>query len=257
MMTATPESYAGRTDIGCVRARNEDRFGLFPVLGLFALADGIGGITYGGVAAQIAIDSIQEFFAAYETDGAIENLDIQDASKHRSKRSVQAAFELANERVHECQNDPLYVGTGATLALLKFYEEGLCIAHVGDSRVYKFLPASDELICLTREHSLLNDYLARGLLKDDEIEGFAFPDVIVQALGFVSSVEPELIFEPTTPGIIYILCSDGLYKMISDTQIRRTVSRHQDNLERCCSALIDLANEAGGNDNITVVTVKV
>jgi protein phosphatase len=144
---------------------------------------------------------------------------------------------------------------GTTVVAIVVVDDGVLIAHVGDSRVYRL--RDGQLEQLTEDHSLLNDYIKMKKLSEEEIKNFPHKNVIVRALGMKESVKVDTVLDPPKPGDIYILCSDGLCGPVTDEQIREIVGGHATDLKQACSALIDKANAAGGPDNITVVTAKV
>jgi protein phosphatase len=161
---------------------------------------------------------------------------------------------VANARIYErAASDQRYQGMGTTIATLYFKTDRAYVAHVGDSRVYRVRDGS--LSQLTEDHSLLNDYLKAKKLTAEEIEAFPHKNVIVRALGMKDTVEVDISnFEPREKDL-FLLCSDGLSGMASDSPIYEALSQ-VDGLERACDRLIQMANSAGGNDNVTCVLAR-
>ncbi|MFT6400587.1 MAG: protein phosphatase [Bradymonadia bacterium] len=170
---------------------------------------------------------------------------------------LAVSVKLANLRIHECaQSNPSQRGMGTTAVSVRFTEEGLVIAHVGDSRVYRLRNGGFDQ--LTEDHSLLNDYIKMKDLTPEEIENFPHKNVIVRALGMKDTVAVDISVDQPEPGDIYLLCSDGLCGMITDDEIAELISElADDGLAAVCTALIDAANAAGGTDNITALVVRV
>ena len=142
---------------------------------------------------------------------------------------------------------------GTTIVATFFTGETCYIGHVGDSRVYRY--RNDELVLLTEDHSLLNDYIKMRQLTPEEIEAFPHKNVIVRALGMKETVQVDVTHERPEPGDVYLLCSDGLSGMLSDARMAEMMAAESD-LDALCERLIDAANQAGGTDNITVILVR-
>jgi len=246
---------AGRTHVGMKRAHNEDSLRLFREENLFIVADGMGRHASGEVASQMSVETLAEFFRATSEDDEITWPYKMDKGRRYEENRVVTGIKLSNRRIHEAAaRDAKLKGMGTTI-VVTFFVQGVCyIGHVGDSRVYRF--RSGQLIQLTEDHSLLNDYIKMRQLTPEEIEAFPHKNVIVRALGMKDSVQVDVMHEGAQPGDVYLLCSDGLSGMISDEQMAELL-RGSDDLDRCCEALIDKANEAGGTDNITVILVRI
>ena len=245
---------AGRTHVGMKRNHNEDNYLLLPEEGLVCVADGMGGHLSGEIASKIAIEELAEFFKMTGKDQEVTWPFKMDKSRGYDENRLSTAIKLANARIFErAGSDQRYNGMGTTIASLYFGEDRAYIAHVGDSRVYR---VRDGVFSqLTEDHSLLNDYLKAKKLSAEEIEAFPHKNVIVRALGMKETVEVDLSdFEPMENDL-FLLCSDGLYGMVSGPQIYEVLSQ-VDGLERACDRLIQMANAAGGNDNVTAVLAR-
>ena len=247
---------AGETNVGMKRTHNEDRFSVIDESHLYVVADGMGGHASGEVASQMAIDTLQEFFQATSADPEATWPYKMDKSRGYEENRLITSVKLANLRIFEtAQRDPKLRGMGTTLVAILVVDDGVLIAHVGDSRVYRL--RDGKLEQLTEDHSLLNDYIKMKKLSEEEIKNFPHKNVIVRALGMKESVKVDTSLDPPKPGDIYILCSDGLAGPISDDEIHEISLQHTTDLKAACSALIDRANANGGPDNVTVVCVKV
>ena len=246
---------AGRTHVGMKRAHNEDSLRLFREENLFIVADGMGGHASGEVASQMSVETLAEFFRATAEDDEITWPYKMDKGRRYEENRVVTGIKLSNRRIHEAAaRDAKLKGMGTTI-VVTFFVDGMCyIGHVGDSRVYRY--RSGNLVQLTEDHSLLNDYIKMRQLTPEEIEAFPHKNVIVRALGMKDSVQVDVMHEAAQPGDVYLLCSDGLSGMISDEQMAN-ILRAGGDLDAQCESLIDGANEAGGTDNITVILVRI
>ena len=249
-------SVYGRTDVGRKRNHNEDAFAIYEEDSLFVLADGMGGHASGEVASAMAVESLGAFFR--ETAEDQEKTWPFKGSKKLNYEAgrLEVAVKLANQSIFEtakakksCEN------MGTTLVATYMDPHGSYIAHVGDSRVYRL--RDGKLEQLTRDHSLLNDYLKTNRLTPEEIEAFPHKNVIVRALGMRANVEVDIAPIEPRIGDFYVLCSDGLSGMITDDEIAEVMQRDRVDLEVCSQSLIDEANENGGHDNVTVVLIRV
>ena len=243
---------AGQTDVGRKRRFNEDAFAIDLELGLLALADGMGGHAAGEVASGIAIESIREFISRTSRKGEIPSPHLLDEGLSHSAVRLLAAVQLANDRIfksiesHEEQR-----GMGTTLVAVLSQEDTACIAHVGDSRAYHY--RAGKLTQVTSDHSWVNEQIHLGLLSREEALRHPFRNVITRALGSRERVLPDLSEVNLEPGDRLLLCSDGLTTMLNDTEIRAVLSEHAEDLGRAACELVDRANEAGGEDNVTVI----
>ena len=247
---------AGLTDVGLKRGHNEDTFFLADRHRLFMVADGMGGHSAGEVASKMAVDAISAFFDETAEDGELTwPFKMQRTLSYEANR-LAVGVKLANLRIHEnAQANATQRGMGTTVVSAHFSDRGLVIAHVGDSRVYRL--RGEEFELLTEDHSLLNDYIKMKDLTPEEIENFPHKNVIVRALGMKESVQVDVFTHEPELGDLYLLCSDGLSGMIDDDGLASIVRDKGSDLEACCQTLVDVANENGGTDNITVVLTRV
>jgi protein phosphatase len=245
---------AGQTDVGRKRSHNEDCFAILPEHGLFMVADGMGGHAFGEIASQMAIDTLHEFFAA-TTDGPLRTWSYTlDRARVYEQHRLKTGIQLCNQRIYQfAQRFCGGRGMGTTLCALVAVEGGVCIAHVGDSRVYRIRDAGIEQ--LTEDHSLLNDYKKLKKLTDVEIENFPEKHVIVRALGTDNAVLVDTRFETARAGDVWLLCSDGLCDAVTDQRILEIVQSAADP-PTAARRLVEAANEYGGPDNITCVIAR-
>ena len=247
---------AGETNVGMKRAHNEDNFSVDDDDHLYVVADGMGGHASGEVASQMAIDTLREFFRATGADPEATWPYKMDKARGYEENRLITSIKLANLRIFEAaQRDPKLRGMGTTTCGILIVDDGVLVAHVGDSRVYRV--RDGKLEQLTEDHSLLNDYIKMKRLSEEEIANFPHKNVIVRALGMKESVKVDTLLDKPQPGDIYVLCSDGLCGPASDEEIREIVHAESKDIKGACTKLIERANGNGGPDNITVVLAKV
>ena len=245
----------GLTDVGRKRKHNEDAFALDLSDGLFVVADGMGGHAAGEVAARITVETIGEFIAATRQKEEATWPFKYNHSLHFNSNRLAIAIEKANERVMAAvAAQPWLKGMGTTVVAGLLNEKILSLAHVGDSRAYMF--RGGKLQRLTDDHSWVHEQVAAGILTEDEAKSHPLKNVVTRALGGGPSVSPDLQELSFSARDRFLFCSDGLTTMLSDEEIEQTVSENEDP-QQLCRALVDLANEKGGVDNITVVVARV
>ncbi|MGZ4334567.1 MAG: Stp1/IreP family PP2C-type Ser/Thr phosphatase [Gaiellaceae bacterium] len=231
-------SYAGRTDTGRRRRRNEDAYVLAPPL--FAVADGMGGAQAGEVASKLAAAALED----------------TDPGRLTGPERVASLIQEANRRVHErSSSDPSTSGMGTTMTVALVEDEGVVIGHVGDSRAY--LVRDGRIEQITEDHSLVNELLKSGRLSAHEAETHPQRSVITRAVGTDPDVDVDSFTIDPRDGDVFLICSDGLTDMVDDAGILETVERYGDNLDRVTKQLVAAANRGGGEDNITVVAFSI
>jgi protein phosphatase len=245
----------GLTDVGKKRKHNEDAFASDVSERLFIVADGMGGHAAGEVASKITVETIGEFIAATrQKEEATWPFKYNHELDFNSNR-LAVAIEKANERVMAAvAAQPWLKGMGTTVVAGLLNEKILSLAHVGDSRAY--LMRDSQLSRLTDDHSWVHEQVAAGILTEEEAKTHPLKNVVTRALGGGPSVSPDLQELVFSPGDRFLFCSDGLTTMVSDEEIREAAASIADP-EALCHSLVDLANEKGGVDNITVVVVDV
>ena len=234
---------AGLTDVGQKRDHNEDAMAVRPELGMLAVADGMGGAASGEVASKIYIDCAIEVFS----DTAYEDLSVEEM--------VQKVFALAHQTILDnARNNEVHKGMGCTAELLAFDGDYYVLGHVGDSRTYLYRDGT--LKQLTKDHSIVQDQIDRGLLKPEDARTHSLRNVIVRAVGVEESFAIDMVRNACQKDDIFLLCSDGLTDMLKDDEITQVILASGD-LAGKAEGLIRSANEAGGKDNITVVLCQI
>ncbi|MEO0973562.1 MAG: Stp1/IreP family PP2C-type Ser/Thr phosphatase [Pseudomonadota bacterium] len=243
------------TDPGRVREHNEDAIGYDIDLGLFVLADGMGGYNAGEVASSIAVkttvDLVQGTLPA-ERRGEI------DAETGLMLQSValRDAVRRANKIIHQtARSQEECAGMGTTIVSCLMYDNRLSVAHVGDSRLYRVRQNRFEQ--LTQDHSLLQELVDRGVVERDEAERKLKRNYVTRALGVEPEIEVAIMEVDALPGDIFVLCSDGLSDMVEDDDIHLTISTFHTDLSMVGRQLIQLTNDNGGRDNVSVLMVRV
>lgn len=248
--------YAGNTHVGIKRSHNEDNLLVVQEQNLYMVADGMGGHASGEVASEMAVQTVAEFFEETSADDDVTWPYKMEKARRYEENRLAAGIKLANLRIYEtASQNAAQRGMGTTICAISFSGDSAYLGHVGDSRIYRL--RGDEMTQVTEDHSLLNDYIKMKDLTEQEIENFPHKNVIVRALGMKETVQVDVKYEEPQPGDLYMLCSDGLNGMVTDPDIREVMIEHRDDLEACCDALIQAANDGGGNDNTTVVCVEV
>ena len=243
---------AGQTDIGRVRVNNEDAFCNLADSGLLLVADGMGGHASGEVASKLAIDIIKEYFTkATEDSRFIETYD-EDFSEDSNR--LGSAVRLANKAIFEASHsDVQWRGMGTTIVAALIRNNKLSIAHVGDSRIYLIRAGNIEQ--LTDDHSVVAEQVKRELISREEANKSEIKNILTRALGTEADVEVDLEEMNLLDNDILLLCSDGLSNMISDDEIM-AVALSDDDPVLTCKKLVNIANDNGGKDNITVVVAR-
>jgi serine/threonine protein phosphatase PrpC len=245
----------GETNVGMKRAHNEDSFLNFPDENLFVVADGMGGHSSGEIASQMAVEAISNFFKATRQDEEITWPYKIDKNRPFDENRFIMSIKLANLRIHEAaQREMRYRGMGTTVAGINFVDDDVLVAHVGDSRVY--LIRNGHITQITEDHSLLNDFIKAHKLTPEEIANFPHKNVIVRALGMKDTILVDLSRHKVQPEDVYLMCSDGLSGMVTDKQICEVIHQTPD-ISLAGNTLIEMANQAGGADNITCVLTKI
>lgn len=247
----------GLTDVGLQRAHNEDSFAIAGQVGFFVVCDGMGGHASGEVASRLCVENAVSFIEQ-NRNGDANDFPYKSEFEEFECALLSNAVQYANDRVYiEGMKDPKLEGMGTTLVAIRALETECVLAHVGDSRVYRWRPGG-KLEQITRDHSLLNFKIDRGELQTaEEISNFKQGNVIVRAIGLKDYVEPEVQVIGRRPGDVYLLCSDGLTDLVDDWSIENVLEANYDELDEACTVLIRMANDRGGKDNITVLLVRV
>ena len=245
----------GVTDTGKVREHNEDTIAFDADAGLLVLADGMGGYNAGEVASGIAVKTIMHLV---RDALAREDLMHPDAATGLSRPAIilRDAIARANKIIYQtARTQPQCEGMGMTIVAAVFFDNRVAVAHVGDSRLYRLRGSSLDQVTL--DHSLLQELVDRGFYSPEEAQRAANKNYVTRALGVEASVEVEVQEHPAQRGDVYVLCSDGLSDMVEDDDIGLTINTFGANLETVAKQLIQLGNDNGGKDNISVVMAQV
>lgn len=244
-----------KTNPGMVRSHNEDSVAQELACGLVVLADGMGGYNAGEVASGIAVSVI-----ATEICQRLQNASPTDRDEASGEELgvvlMRENIRRANASIfHAAQSQPQYAGMGTTVVSGLFYDNRVAVGHVGDSRMYRLRGETMETI--TRDHSLLQEQIDGGMISIEDARLSKNKNLVTRAVGIDADVVPEIHVYDVLVGDIYLLCSDGLNDMVEDEDIRAMLYAMQGNLPLAAEQLIQMANDNGGRDNVSVVLVKV
>lgn len=233
---------AALTDRGRKRPSNEDAFGFSVEHGIYVVCDGMGGAAAGEIASSIAVDEILRHLASHREPGAT------------LPELAQNAVAAANNAIYSrAERNPRLNGMGTTLVALVVEERRAWVLNVGDSRCYRLRESRLEQITL--DHSLVEEQVRMGRMSQSEAVRSPLRNVITRALGTQASVTPDCFEIQAEPGDVFMLCSDGLTREITDPAIE-SILRRDVPLEDRCARLIDAAKKAGGHDNITCILAQ-
>jgi len=242
------------TDVGLLRDHNEDAVAGDVESGLLVLADGMGGYQAGEVASEIAVLTIVAELKESLADFRSGRVDVASGMQVESLLVRDAVAKANVDIYHVSQTQPQCAGMGTTLVVALFTNDRVLVGHIGDSRMYRF--RAGELRQLTEDHSLLQEQINFGLITPEQAKYSNNKNLVTRALGVDPAVELELHEYPVLPGDIYLICSDGLTDLVEDEVIRLTLATLNANLELAAKQLVQLANDNGGNDNISVILAR-
>ncbi len=247
--------FAELTDTGRVRERNEDAIGSIGDIGLMVLADGMGGYNAGEVASGIAVQIVTNLAAEGATREERHDID-PHSGMMRQSIVLRDAIYRANKIIYQtAQSQTNCEGMGTTIVACMFYDDKISIAHVGDSRAYRM--RGGQLDQVTLDHSLLQELVDRGFYSAEEAQRSTNRNYVTRALGVEPTVDVEVHEYDVLPDDIYLLCSDGLCDMVEDDDIHLTISTFNASLDVVGQQLVDLANDHGGRDNVSVMLAQV
>tara|TARA_R110000787_G_scaffold57667_9_gene131586 strand:+ start:238 stop:1071 length:834 start_codon:yes stop_codon:yes gene_type:complete len=243
------------TDVGRVRNNNEDAITIDPELGLLLLSDGMGGYQAGEVASAIANETVLNVVRG-------ESRGIRTAEEDRNQANwpqtvlLEKAVTQAHKAIHEAAaSRPECAGMGTTIVAVWLHQNRMSIAHVGDSRLYRF--RIGELTQITRDHSLVEEMIARGEYSRQDAQHMVRKNIVTRALGAEGEVRVELNDRSLEIGDLLLMCSDGLSDLVTDENIRVTLRQYHDDLEAGAQQLIQQALRAGGKDNVSVILARI
>jgi protein phosphatase len=246
---------SGKTHVGLVRERNEDCFSVEDFLGLYVVADGMGGHQAGDVASKVAVEMINKSFRRWAKEEVFEDklFGSPDNSLTRTGNYVLSSIRLANRVLYELalENDK-YHGMGTTIAILVVTSTLVIAGNVGDSRIY--MVRDGEIEQLSKDHTVVAEQVEMGMMTAEEASSTHLKHVLTKNLGSTEEVDADIFEVEPRVNDRFILCSDGLTDLVSEREILEK-TQEEDNPKRLCNEFIAKALERGGHDNTTVVSV--
>ena len=244
---------AARTDVGMKREQNEDSFLVNEDLGLYLVCDGMGGHAGGETASRLAAQIVErELLSAklrtddpFAAEASLAETPLAGALREAIEGACAAVFRTSRA-------NPELAGMGTTCISLILHGAQALVGHVGDSRAY--LGRDGDVHQLSEDHSLVNEQVRAGLLSEEEAKNSRLKNIITRSVGFEEDVLVDVLGLETQPGDRFLLCSDGLSNLVENEEIRDALLEHP--LEDVPQVLIQLANDRGGDDNLTVVAVQ-
>lgn len=247
--------FGAKTDVGLKRDHNEDSLCADPKLGLFIVCDGMGGRNAGEVASSLAVEVIQKHMNEAQKNPSLPMIGEVNPKLSPQTNRLASAIRLANQIVYGASHSKSgQYGMGTTVVCGLINGPLLSVAHAGDSRMY--LIRGENIHALTADHSLVAEQVRQGILTEEQAERSAQRNIVTRALGVEETLEVDLDEIELVKGDILLLCSDGLTKGVKPAEIIR-VLREEKEPQAACDRFIRLANEAGGEDNTTVIVVMI
>ena len=245
---------ASVTDTGAIRSLNEDSIAADSELGVLVLADGMGGHKAGDVASSLATNFVMEYLKPKLTEMAPSPF--RSLGPCPEAIAVKTAIEKINRVIYSAaQADNKYAGMGTTIVVILFHQSSVTIAHIGDSRLYRLRQGRLQL--LTHDHSLLQHQVETGLISVEDAKVSHNRNLVSRALGVDAEIKVDINEHDVHSDDVYLLCSDGLNDMVDDADIELAINELQANLPLASRQLIQMANDNGGHDNISVIIAKV
>jgi PPM family protein phosphatase len=234
----------GITDVGLKRGKNEDNFLVDESMGLFIVADGMGGHKGGEMASQLAVEAVRSVVKNHREEHTFLS----------PRAMLEEAYTEASSKIYEQSqlNNKMYAGMGTTLVVAYIHEDEIFVANVGDSRAYYL--NKNYMWQMTEDHSLVNEHIRAGLLKDSEAKDFLAKNIITRSVGFEKEVRCDVIRKKLSAGDRFLICSDGLSGLVEDQEIYNTCKSQ--NLVQSALTCVEKAKAAGGDDNITVIIIE-
>jgi len=254
-MSASKISCEALTDVGRKRKGNEDCHTVNPEQNLYVVADGMGGHAAGEVASRIAVDAIEEFVVLTAGNEEITWPFGLDETISYDGNRLKTAIRHANGKVLEATRESAELeGMATTVAAILVDADVANLAHVGDSRIYRW--NEGEMTLLTSDHSWVNEQIQTGVISPEQARSHPLRNVVTRALGGRADLLVDVQALTMTPGDVLLICSDGLTTMIPDDDIAAILDRADGDVAKAARELVDEANDRGGEDNITVVLLK-
>ncbi len=246
--------FGAQSDTGCVRENNEDSYRVAPEMNLFVLSDGMGGLESGEVASRLAVDTVLARCREAEMNPSLPLAGERIEGVSAASNQLASAIRLANEVVYRAaQQGAGQRAMGATIVAVRCTDERMSVAHVGDSRIYRL--RGGEFDQLTRDHSFVAEQVRHGQMTEEEAASSTMQNVLVRALGIEPTVEVDVSEELLTESDTVLLCSDGLTRELSDAQIAAVLGENSET-QAAALRLVDMAKQAGGGDNVTVIVLR-
>ncbi|HLG20823.1 MAG TPA: Stp1/IreP family PP2C-type Ser/Thr phosphatase [Bdellovibrionota bacterium] len=249
----------GITDIGRKRQRNEDSYLVNDKLKLYVVADGMGGHAGGEFASKIAVSTVEEILKGEDRQKSnvpektyLDTEENEDEG-HEQDRLRDAIARAGSVIVRRAAEEPELRGMGTTATVMLFLQDKAFIAHVGDSRAY--CVRGRKISQITEDHSLVHEQLKSGLITEEEARTHQLKNIITRSVGVQEEVEIDTVVWTVQPGDYYLLCSDGLSNMVADHEMQNLMVDSEP--EQAARGLVDLANQRGGDDNITLIVLKI
>ena len=242
-----------RTDLGLKRELNEDSYLADSNINLYIVADGMGGHAGGNIASKMSVNIIRKQVRAARKAGDLFSKDaVENESPAILKMLEESIKEASAEIFDKSDRQPELAGMGTTVTLVLTHGKRAYVAHVGDSRLYRLRNGKFEQ--LTEDHSLVNEQVKAGFITSEEAQHSRFRNIITRSVGFESEVIADTQSLPMKPADVYLICSDGLTGMVEDEEIQEAIMKAR--LSQAPARLVDLANQAGGEDNVTVIILR-
>lgn len=241
----------GLSDVGKKRSKNEDCFLVRPELGLFIVADGMGGHSGGEFASRFAVNTIEEVIQSMSSDPEATVISGVNSEETDFGDRLHYAIQVASQKIYDqALFDQELRGMGTTVVALLSCENRVCLANVGDSRGY--LLRDGELRQITLDHSLVSEQMRAGLITEKDARTHRYKNIITRSVGYQEDVEIDVNYMELSVGDRILLCTDGLTNMVTDDDLKKYMLNFKE-LDELCRGLVRLANERGGDDNITVL----
>jgi len=245
----------GASDVGKKREKNEDSILVDDEMGLYIVADGMGGHLGGEFASRLAVQTVQEIFYKLAEDPEATLIEEQEDAGVDLGERLKYSIRVASLRVYEeAERDDSLTGMGTTAVSMAIGDDKAYIGNVGDSRAY--LVRDGQIIQLTEDHSLVTEQIKAGFINEEGAKTHRLKNIITRSVGYQKDVEADLFVRDLEVGDKFVLCSDGLTNMVADDEIFQIVDQRK-GLKKTCEKLISAANDKGGDDNISVVIVEV
>lgn len=242
--------FYGITDVGKERSKNEDII-LIPEdkdgIQLFVLADGMGGAAAGEIASNLAVNTCKEYFES--------NIARAQNDPYEIREVMRKSILAANEKVLEMSvNNEKYYGMGTTLIALYICKNKIFIGHIGDSRVYRI--RKNIIRQLTKDHSFVQELVNSGTITKQEAKNHPRKNVLTKVIGYEENIQPDIITKGFLKDDVILMCSDGLTNMVDEKDIYEIIAKNTSDVCNMTKILVNEANQAGGLDNISVITIS-